>query len=126
MALSSKLKDRTIDNYYQAGSECTRERATVDQQVLPGDIAGLGRAQERAGGAELVRCAEALGRNRDGTRGRDLVDRGALLLGGGLDVRAQAVSVEGARQQAIDGDVCARHRACDAGHEGGEPGARAG
>src|SRR3954451_10380259 len=37
----------------QPPSECTRERAAVDQQVLPGDVAGLGRAQKRAGGAEL-------------------------------------------------------------------------
>src|SRR5258706_16435861 len=30
----------------QAPSECARERAAVDQQVLPGDVPGLGRAQE--------------------------------------------------------------------------------
>src|SRR5215472_17039288 len=88
-----------------SGSERAREHAAVDQQVLSGDVAGRGRAQERTGGAELVRRAEAPGRNRGGACGCDLVDRGALLLGGGLDVRAQAVGVEGARQQAIDGDV---------------------
>ena len=39
------------------------ERAAVEQQVLARDIACMGRAQERAGGAELVRGAQALCRN---------------------------------------------------------------
>src|SRR5262249_44930641 len=42
-------------------SECAREYAAVDEQVLPGDVAGLGGAQKGAGGAEFIRRAEALG-----------------------------------------------------------------
>src|SRR5262249_34040679 len=41
-------------------SECAREDAAVDEQVLPGDVARLGGAQKGAGGAELIRRAEAL------------------------------------------------------------------
>src|ERR1700716_1767186 len=105
-------------------SECAGERAAVDQQVLPGDVAGLGRAQEHAGGAELVRRAEALGRNGSGARGAELLVGNALLLGGGLDVALQSVGVEGARQQEVDGHVGPGDRARDAGHEGGKPGPR--
>ena len=39
------------------------EHAAVDQQILPGDVAGLRRAQEGAGRAEFGRIAEALGRD---------------------------------------------------------------
>src|SRR6516162_2096848 len=42
-------------------SDCAREYAAVDEQILPGDVAGLGGAQKGAGGAEFVRRAEALG-----------------------------------------------------------------
>jgi len=44
------------------GSEDSRKRAAVDRQILPGDEGRLGRAQERAGGAEAVEIAQALGR----------------------------------------------------------------
>src|SRR5262249_44919502 len=108
------------------GSERPREGAAVDQQVLAGDVAGLCRAQERAGGAELVGRAEAFRRNRGGARRDGLVDQHALLLGIRLDVGAQPVGVEGAGQQKIDGDVRSRDRSGDAGHERGQPGARAG
>jgi hypothetical protein len=58
------------------------EGAAVDQQILPGDVAGLRRAQERAGRAELGRIAETLGGNRVDPVGGDLRDASALLLGG--------------------------------------------
>src|SRR5580692_12496154 len=79
-----------------AASERPRKQAAVDQQVLSRDVAGVCRAQERAGIAELVGLAEALGRDGGGARRHGLVERHALLLGVGLDVGAQAVGVEGA------------------------------
>src|SRR5262249_62375592 len=90
---------------HKRGSERSRELAAVDQQVLPRDKAGVGRAQERAGDAELVGRAEALGRDRRGARRGGLVDRDALLLGVGLDVGAKPVGVEGAGQQEVDRHV---------------------
>src|SRR5262249_35682560 len=61
----------------QAGSEASRERAAVDQQVLAGDVAGVGGAEERAGGAEFVGRAEAPGRDGRGARCGRLLDRDA-------------------------------------------------
>ena len=51
-----------------------RERATVNQKVLAGDVTGLCRAQEGAGRAELVRGAESLGGDRSHTLGLGLVE----------------------------------------------------
>src|SRR5690349_12030557 len=44
-----------------AMSEDARKGAAIDQQALAGDVAGLGRAEEGAGGAELGGQAEAPG-----------------------------------------------------------------
>src|SRR5215471_3632856 len=82
-------------------SECAREYAAVDEQVLPGDVAGLGGAQKGAGGAEFIRAAETLGWHRRHARGLRLLDRNALALGIGHDVRVQPFGVEGAGQQEI-------------------------
>src|SRR5262249_8982750 len=71
---------------HKRGSERSRELAAVDQQILARDEAGVGRAQERAGGAELVGHAEAACRDRCGARRSGLVDREALLLGVRLHV----------------------------------------
>ena len=49
-----------------------------------------------------------------------------LRLGVRLDIRAQPVGIERAREQEIDGDVGGGDRAGNAGHEGGEAGAGAG
>ena len=65
----------------------------------PGDVAGVRRAQERAGRAELVRIAEALGRDAGHAVGARLLRSLLLLLLGGLAQRAaQAVGIEGAGQ----------------------------
>src|SRR4051794_23582013 len=61
-------------------SERPGKDATVDQQVLPGDEAGVGRAQEGAGGAELVGVAEPLGRDRGFALGLRFLDADAELL----------------------------------------------
>src|SRR5581483_704302 len=70
------------------------EGAAVEQQVLPGDVAGMRTAQERAGIAELLRRAEAPGRIDLGALGHDLLDRNAALLGFRLAGRAQAIGIE--------------------------------
>src|SRR5262249_19202820 len=87
-----------------AGSKPAREGAAVEPQVLAGDVAGMDRAQERAGGAELVRRAEALGRHAGDALGHRLVDRDVALLGRCLEVRAQPVGVERPGQHEVDGD----------------------
>src|SRR6266850_1107640 len=79
-------------------SERAREHAAVHQQVLPGDVAGVRRAQERASRAEFVRLAEALRRYGGPPRAQRLIDWNALLLGARLRIRAEAIGVEHPRQ----------------------------
>src|SRR5690349_16464874 len=55
-----------------------RERAAVDHEILVGDEAGMRRAQESAGGAELGRLANASRRNRGDTRRHFIVVTDAL------------------------------------------------
>src|SRR5215475_2176011 len=50
-----------------------REGAAVEQDVLAGDEAGLGAAEERAGQTEFLRVAEAAGRILLGALGDHLV-----------------------------------------------------
>src|SRR5947207_13308275 len=77
----------------------------VHQQVLAGDVARMRAAQEGAGGAELLRRAEAAGRVHLGA-GLELLFVALAALGGARLVgAAQAVGVERARQQAVDGDA---------------------
>src|ERR1700748_1872946 len=57
------------------------EGAAVEQNVLPGDEAGLGAAQERAGLAEFVGLAEAARRIELGAFGQHLLDVHAALFG---------------------------------------------
>src|ERR1700733_14660716 len=107
-------------------SERARKGAAVDENILAGDVAGLRRAEERAGRAELVRLADAP--RRDG--GDALGERGfgadALLLRHRRDVSAQTVGAENSRQDEIDGDIRGGDRAGDAGEKGGQSGPRAG
>ena len=65
-------------------SQRARKRAAIEQDVLAGDEAGLGAAQERAGVAELVGIAEAPGGIELGALGQQLLRRDAALLGFGL------------------------------------------
>src|SRR5882757_1379121 len=51
-------------------SECAREGAAVEQDVLTGDEAGLGAAQEGAGKPEFIRFAEAAGGIEPGALGQ--------------------------------------------------------
>src|SRR5580765_1344409 len=95
-------------------SERAAEGTAVDQQILPGNVAGMRGAQERAGRAKLVRIAEALGRNGRDAIGGNLGDALALLLGGFTQNTAQPVGIESARQYIVDGDILVRDRARDA------------
>src|SRR5262249_54832278 len=69
-------------------SKCAGKCAAVDQDVLPGEIAGLRRAEKGAGSSELIGGAEALGRYGGDPVGPGLLDRDAAVLGIGLEIRA--------------------------------------
>jgi len=71
----------------------------VEQDVLPGDEAGLGAAQERAGLAEFFRGAEAPGGIELGALGHHRLHGKTALLGFRLAGAAQTVGIEGSRQQ---------------------------
>src|SRR6202012_2585107 len=93
----------------------------VEQEVLASDKTGLGAAQECAGEPKLLGVADTAGGIVLAALGDQLIDRDALLrsLGYG-DWPAQAVGVERARQQAVDGDVVDHGFARDAGDKAGE------
>src|SRR5579864_1322104 len=103
----------------------SREGAAVEHDVLTGDVAGLGAAQERAEQAELFRFAETTARIELGTLGLQLFRRDAALLGLGLRDAAQAVGVERPGQEPVDGDVVDHGFPRQAGDESGQAGARA-
>src|SRR3954462_15668430 len=79
--------------------------ATVDQHVLPGDVAGLRAAQESAGGAEFLGGAEALGRDRVHPLLAHFLHRLAGLLRTAFQRGLDAVGVEHAGQQVVDDHV---------------------
>src|SRR5258706_14902636 len=62
-------------------------RAAIDKQILSGDITGLHRTQECAGGPELCWVAEAPRRNDCKALVGRLLSPDALFLGGCLDRR---------------------------------------
>src|SRR5882757_2772184 len=96
----------------------------IHQQVLAGDVARMHAAQEGAGSAEFLRRAEAAGRVHLGAR-LEFVLVALAALGSARPVgAAQAVGVEGTRQQAVDGYTAAHRDASDAGDEAGEAAAR--
>src|SRR3982751_4279570 len=66
-------------------SKRRRKTSAVEQQILPGDEAGLVRAQKRAGRAEFIRGAEAFRRHAVDARGARLLDADIAFLGGILD-----------------------------------------
>src|ERR1700753_4245922 len=96
-------------------SERARERAAVEQDVLSGDIARLGAAQECAGDTEFLRVAKTPGRIELGAFGQHLVRGDATLLGLALGGAEQAVRLERSGQQRIDRDVVDHRLAGEAG-----------
>ncbi|SOY55961.1 hypothetical protein CBM2585_A60166 [Cupriavidus taiwanensis] len=82
-------------------------------------------AQEGAGGAELGGLAEAARRVGRGAALRHFLDAQAGLLRAAFHGLEQAVGIERAGQQVVDGDAVLRHFARDAGNEAGQARARA-
>src|SRR5262249_21323621 len=92
-----------------AASIRPRIAAAVDQQVLTGDEAGVGGAQECAISAELGRAAVAARRVGGGALAPELLEARAAALQQRAHMPLLGVAVEDAGQQIVDGDV-ARHR----------------
>src|SRR5215472_8958717 len=102
--------------------ERTREGATVEQDVLSGDEAGLCAAQEGAKQSELLGIAEAAGGVLLGALGKQLVRRNTALVGFRFRRAAQPVGCKRSRQQAVDGHVVDDRLARNACDEAGEAG----
>src|SRR5258705_3899890 len=85
-------------NFKSAALEGARERAAIEQDVLPCDEAGLVGTEEGASKTELLGVAEAAGRILLGAFHHHRVGRDAALLGLGLGGIAQAVGGKGSRQ----------------------------
>src|SRR4029078_5471080 len=105
--------ERGEDSHRSSSSEgiAILERAGVEaaihQQVLPGDEARLGAAQEGAGVAELVDGAEAPRRVCLGAPAPQLLRRLPGLLRIELEVSAQPVGLERPGQEVVDRDIMA-------------------
>src|SRR5262249_13983745 len=74
----------------------------IDQQVLPGDIARLRRAEIGEIRTELRRIAVAFGRTAGGSLSPDLIETLAEVAQHALDVAPLRVTVEDAREQVVD------------------------
>src|SRR5437764_214169 len=99
LALPGKAASGAADGRGSSfNSQQAREGAAVEDEVLPGEEAGRGAAQERAGGAELLRRAEAAGGDLGAGALGLLLGSDAVFPGGECDVGAQPVGVEAARQ----------------------------
>ena len=83
------------------------EGAAVEHNVLPGEIAGMGAAQEGTSGPELVRLAEAARRDRAAGTLALIFDRATDLGGSEGEVGPQSLGFEATRQEAIDRHVVA-------------------
>src|SRR6267142_352371 len=79
--------------------------AAVDEEILPGDVAGLGAAQIRAQIAEFLGRPEAARRDRLLQIPLDVLDAPALLLRVELGVALQPVGPEPPGEDIVDGDV---------------------
>src|SRR5438552_12002352 len=117
-----KLIGRTAQGL--PGSERSRVRPAVDEEVLPRDEARVRAADEGAELAELRRIAEAAGGVGPVAVTHDLLDSPAARLRLNGDGRAQPVSVEGPREEVVDRDVVADGLAREPRDEAREPGAR--
>ena len=71
LAMSSQVRSEVLPSR----SKYPCKRPTIRQHVLPGDVARLHAAQKGADLAELLRGAEALGRDLRNLRGAHLVHR---------------------------------------------------
>src|SRR6267142_439394 len=94
--------------------------AAVDEEILPGDVAGLGAAQIRAQIAEFLGRPEAARRDRLLQIPLDVLDAPALLLRVELGVALQPVGPEPPGEDIVDGDVGGDGLARQPGDEAGE------
>src|SRR5579871_667842 len=100
--MTGEYVEPTTSSLRKRRSERARERSAVDHEILPGDVAGLGGAKERAGRAELGWIADPLGRHAGDALGHRLVGRDALALGGRRNGGLEPVGGERAGQQIVD------------------------
>src|SRR5689334_9318920 len=78
--------------------DCSSERAgespAVDQDILPGDIAGLRRAKESGHGAKFIGLADAFGRHRGDPFGERRIVADIFLLRRHFNVGTEAIGLE--------------------------------
>ena len=111
------------------GNGCSKragEQAAIDQDVLAGDVAGMGRAEEGADLAEFLDGAEAPGGNLGDRAGGKLLDLGAGPFSRPFPAGGQPFGIHAARQDVVDGDVSVGDLAADPGEERRQAGAGAG
>src|SRR4051812_36300631 len=106
-------------------SESTDVETAIDGYVLPGQIAGMDRAEKGADLAEFLRRAEPFGRHVGTDAGLARRGRLGILWRASLMRAAQSVGVELAGQETVDGHVALDHRARHTGEKRGQSGARA-
>src|SRR5262245_65979128 len=99
------LRSMWATERHGAPSQRPRIGAPVDQEVLAGDVAGVRRAQEGAGGAELGGLADALGRHDLHAFLLGLLQAYARLLRRALQILPQAIVFEHAAQPEGDRQV---------------------
>src|SRR5262249_51873205 len=85
---------RKLASFAFGGSHHAGIEPAIDEQALPGDIAGLRRAQKSASRAELSRRTESLSRHARHPLVSGRVDRDAALLGGHCHVGGESFGVE--------------------------------
>src|SRR3984957_14868388 len=102
-----------------------RIASAIDQEILPGDEAGVDGTQESKIRAELGGLAVAPGRICGRAVAPDLVERFSGRCQHAAHVLALRVAVEDARQQVVDGDVAPDGLAGEAGDKADEAGASA-
>src|SRR5262249_48930997 len=102
-----------------------RVSTAIEHEVLPGDVTGLGAADEGAHLAELGCGAEAPGRVLGLALPGDVLDRSAGGLRDGRDGGPEPVGVEGPGQEVVDRDVVRDGLAREPRDEAREPGAGA-
>src|SRR5690606_37880652 len=86
-------------------SHRAREQASIEDDVLAGDVAGVGRAEESCGRSKFLGRAETLGRDILLARLVNHLVRLPTCLGNLPGRGAKAVGLEWARQQRIDRHV---------------------
>jgi shikimate dehydrogenase len=125
LGIGRRLSCESVAHRLRGPSKRSRIRPAVDQEILPGEIARLRAAQERARGAELVRHAEPQRGYAFAAHVEQFFDRLALRLRLPDRGAAQPVGIECAGQQVVDRHVVRDRLARKARHESRQPRSRA-